>query len=132
MWQKHTILLPPPLLDIQHALKMYAVLDLSLLLLISLALKNTFGQFLWVSMKQLLTSFLKEKTYHIMFLWFKIYLILLLISFHLTKTNMFFVLVFFKLGHPGCRVRPPPYVRVCPHFCNPLPPSPLTSFVKGP
>ena len=33
---------PPPPLDIQHALKMYAILDLSLLLLISLVLlKNT-------------------------------------------------------------------------------------------
>ena len=55
-----------------------------------------------------------------------------LISFYSTKTNMFFVLAFFKLGRPGCRVRPPSYVRICQDFCNPLPPSPRTSFVNGP
>ena len=53
-------------------------------------------------MKQLLAKFLNNKTYRIMLLRFKNYFILLLISFYPTKANMFFVLVFFKLGRPGC------------------------------
>ena len=46
-------------------------------------------------MKQLSTKFLKDKAYHVMFLWFKIYFILLYVNNILfTKTNMFFVLAF--------------------------------------
>lgn len=42
----------------------------------------------------------------------------------LIDKNKYFL--FFELARPGCRVRhPPPYVRMCPDFCNPLPPSPL-------
>ena len=85
-------------------------------------------------MKQLLTKFLKAKTYRIMFLFFKIYFILLLISFYSTKTNMFFVLVFFKLGRPGCWIRPPSLRPSLSGFLQPPPPpaSLRTSFVNDP
>ena len=56
--------------------KCIAILDLSLISLIPL--KNTFGKFsiLLIPMEQFLTKFLKDKTYRILFLLFKIYFIL--------------------------------------------------------
>ena len=74
-----------------------------------------------ISMKQLLTKLLKDKTFRIiMILRFKIYFIqLLLISFGSTNTNMFFVLVFFQARTSELLNKSP---FLCPGlsgFCNP-------------
>ena len=74
-------------------------------------------------MKQLLTKFFKDKTYRIINVsmiqnsfYFTVNI------FYSTKTNVF-VFVFFKLGRPGCRVRPLlpmfEFVRIS---ANPFPP----------
>ena len=58
-----SVIVPPPL-DIQHALKMYAILDLSLLISLILP-KNTLGNFfiLLISMKQLIIIIINSKLY---------------------------------------------------------------------
>ena len=81
-------------------------------------LKNTFGNFFYIINinETIINKIFKRQSipYNVPMIQ---NFFLLLISFYSTKTNMFFVLVFFLTRTSRLLNKtPPPYVRVCPDF----------------